>query len=147
MGAGGVDIATLETAHGQRDQLGISKAGCSGVQNLAAWLRAKNICEMLLLAVQCFPAVTHSTLDAGPGQVGVARMAFALDGVVDDIHRLASAHMDGTDGVEENRGLSLVHEFLLDRKNTRLNSSHAAISYAVFCLKKKKKKSSPLTSI
>src|SRR3712207_7265483 len=28
-----------------------------------------------------------------------------------------------------------------DRKSTRLNSSHANISYAVFCLKKKKKKS------
>src|SRR5882757_10096853 len=27
-----------------------------------------------------------------------------------------------------------------DRKSTRLNSSHANISYAVFCLKKKKKK-------
>src|SRR6202043_3467836 len=29
----------------------------------------------------------------------------------------------------------------LDRKSTRLNSSHVRISYAVFCLKKKKKKS------
>src|SRR5690349_25152305 len=28
-----------------------------------------------------------------------------------------------------------------DRKSTRLNSSHVEISYAVFCLKKKKKKS------
>src|SRR5258708_14707395 len=28
---------------------------------------------------------------------------------------------------------------LLDRKSTRLNSSHQIISYAVFCLKKKKK--------
>src|SRR3712207_7717536 len=33
-------------------------------------------------------------------------------------------------GAEDNR----------DRKSTRLNSSHANISYAVFCLKKKKKK-------
>src|SRR5690348_17927135 len=31
----------------------------------------------------------------------------------------------------------------LDRKSTRLNSSHPSISYAVFCLKKKKKKSIP----
>src|SRR5256885_6439890 len=35
------------------------------------------------------------------------------------------------------------HEFrlfiYLDRKSTRLNSSHLVISYAVFCLKKKKK--------
>src|SRR5690625_6386626 len=28
---------------------------------------------------------------------------------------------------------------MLDRKSTRLNSSHVAISYAVFCLKKKKR--------
>src|SRR5439155_14885974 len=28
----------------------------------------------------------------------------------------------------------------IDRKSTRLNSSHVAISYAVFCLKKKKKR-------
>src|SRR3712207_8868206 len=30
------------------------------------------------------------------------------------------------------------HRRVLDRKSTRLNSSHANISYAVFCLKKKK---------
>src|SRR3712207_8470539 len=33
-----------------------------------------------------------------------------------------------------------------DRKSTRLNSSHANISYAVFCLKKKKRKSTRLKS-
>src|SRR3712207_6875383 len=32
-----------------------------------------------------------------------------------------------------------------DRKSTRLNSSHANISYAVFCLKKKKKRQYCLT--
>src|SRR3989442_3159233 len=34
-----------------------------------------------------------------------------------------------------------------DRKSTRLNSSHVRISYAVFCLKKKKKSKVPTTSI
>src|SRR5699024_12795701 len=34
---------------------------------------------------------------------------------------------------------ALLHAFLVgDRKSTRLNSSHVSISYAVFCLKKKK---------
>src|SRR2546430_11667234 len=33
-----------------------------------------------------------------------------------------------------------------DRKSTRLNSSHSQISYAVFCLKKKKKKTLPITT-
>src|SRR5439155_15040209 len=32
----------------------------------------------------------------------------------------------------------------LDRKSTRLNSSHVAISYAVFCLKKKNKKNNEI---
>src|SRR5437868_7761101 len=32
-----------------------------------------------------------------------------------------------------------------DRKSTRLNSSHVSISYAVFCLKKKKTNKTPLT--
>src|SRR5256885_11344857 len=34
-----------------------------------------------------------------------------------------------------------------DRKSTRLNSSHLVISYAVFCLKKKKRKENTTTSI
>src|SRR5215510_15844713 len=34
-----------------------------------------------------------------------------------------------------------------DRKSTRLNSSHVAISYAVFCLKKKNNKTFPLFQI
>src|SRR5258708_13842362 len=33
-----------------------------------------------------------------------------------------------------------------DRKSTRLNSSHQIISYAVFCLKKKKQKPTPPTT-
>src|SRR5258708_31917834 len=36
------------------------------------------------------------------------------------------------------RDLSLAEAAFLDRKSTRLNSSHQIISYAVFCLKKKK---------
>src|SRR5690625_4382635 len=40
-----------------------------------------------------------------------------------------------------NNGLiPILDDKILDRKSTRLNSSHVAISYAVFCLKKKKKK-------
>src|SRR5690606_40841733 len=40
-----------------------------------------------------------------------------------------------TDAVEDD-----IQWIQLDRKSTRLNSSHVKISYAVFCLKKKKKK-------
>src|SRR3712207_8349680 len=45
-------------------------------------------------------------------------------------------------GVAGSGKSSLIHGSVAgrDRKSTRLNSSHANISYAVFCLKKKKKK-------
>src|SRR2546422_8603397 len=42
------------------------------------------------------------------------------------------------DGVHPNAGTAVVTG--RDRKSTRLNSSHGYISYAVFCLKKKKKR-------
>src|SRR2546426_1674684 len=38
----------------------------------------------------------------------------------------------------------MTHE---DRKSTRLNSSHLVISYAVFCLKKKKKRQSRILNV
>src|SRR5688572_10303892 len=38
------------------------------------------------------------------------------------------------------KGITFLNSTVLDRKSTRLNSSHSQISYAVFCLKKKKKK-------
>src|SRR3712207_7311619 len=40
-----------------------------------------------------------------------------------------------------------VYNSMTDRKSTRLNSSHANISYAVFCLKKKKKYKNDLYAI
>src|SRR3712207_8178665 len=45
------------------------------------------------------------------------------------------AEVAGLGRLGQHRGLLLE---ALDRKSTRLNSSHANISYAVFCLKKKK---------
>src|SRR5258707_11892518 len=46
-------------------------------------------------------------------------------------------HRDQHSGLGEH-GVHLCLESRTDRKSTRLNSSHANISYAVFCLKKKK---------
>src|SRR2546426_11525788 len=43
-------------------------------------------------------------------------------------------------GVTANSGHGKSFTASQDRKSTRLNSSHLVISYAVFCLKKKKKK-------
>src|SRR5690606_42068253 len=42
-------------------------------------------------------------------------------------------------GAVPSLGAACVDELSADRKSTRLNSSHVKISYAVFCLKKKKK--------
>src|SRR5258707_1932206 len=62
-----------------------------------------------------------------------------------DIVAIANASLGGmcrhhamTDIVEQKSGQQMVAR-VPDRKSTRLNSSHANISYAVFCLKKKKK--------
>src|SRR5438445_2694765 len=51
-------------------------------------------------------------------------------------HKQTAFHPAQAWGSGKRRGMKRC----LDRKSTRLNSSHANISYAVFCLKKKKKK-------
>src|SRR5699024_11403160 len=75
-------------------------------------------------------------LDGGVG-------ARVLVGVDDDVVALALRHSDGDDLLGEHAGPPGGHGALVgldrDRKSTRLNSSHVSISYAVFCLKKKKK--------
>src|SRR3712207_8477778 len=48
---------------------------------------------------------------------------------------------DGVEDVVDQLGPVVDRADLEDRKSTRLNSSHANISYAVFCLKKKKQTS------
>src|SRR5688500_19982695 len=67
--------------------------------------------------------------------------------IVDDQQTWAVASHDGSAySVEQPMALSHVAGLFrsswlgnVDRKSTRLNSSHLVISYAVFCLKKKKK--------
>src|SRR5437773_5632702 len=53
----------------------------------------------------------------------------------DDMDINAGTILDGTETVEQ-VGMR-IFEKIVDRKSTRLNSSHITISYAVFCLKKK----------
>src|SRR4051812_49996691 len=56
---------------------------------------------------------------------------------------IAETYVDAAVGKCPDQCLCPVHRFehlpTADRKSTRLNSSHMSISYAVFCLKKKKK--------
>src|SRR5947209_11130719 len=49
-------------------------------------------------------------------------------------------------GIIQGPGLQTYDLSLADRKSTRLNSSHANISYAVFCLKKKTQQHRPKTN-
>src|SRR2546430_11429626 len=66
---------------------------------------------------------------------GIAlRLSLNLEGVVSVL--LAWVPLVLGAGVAQVSGLI---DTLLDRKSTRLNSSHSQISYAVFCLKKKNK--------
>src|SRR3712207_7612954 len=66
------------------------------------------------------------------------RERIAVDG---DLRRFVNVYVGGED-IRFLDGLDTSGE---DRKSTRLNSSHANISYAVFCFKKKKKTHPHLT--
>src|SRR5258708_15395426 len=52
--------------------------------------------------------------------------------------RMESNLQPGCHHCQLRQHVSDTHHCLIDRKSTRLNSSHQIISYAVFCLKKKK---------
>src|SRR5438034_4592220 len=77
----------------------------------------------------------------------IAAKLWALDDT-----RVTPAHAksDGANFFPTTRWVLFGHHFAaiagagpLDRKSTRLNSSHTVISYAVFCLKKKNKYNNP----
>src|SRR5437773_8902927 len=65
-----------------------------------------------------------------------ARLAAIHEGVREVLAR----HAPDVVAVEEAFAGDHVRRVARDRKSTRLNSSHITISYAVFCLKKKKNK-------
>src|SRR3712207_8209912 len=71
-------------------------------------------------------------------RVGVVRRTKDAQLLGDDFPLLTFALRRNQAAADGNgrAGVQMLH---VDRKSTRLNSSHANISYAVFCLKKKKK--------
>src|SRR2546426_7602291 len=58
---------------------------------------------------------------------------------LDDFRSQDVVHVDEADGSALTVDDHEARDLQRDRKSTRLNSSHLVISYAVFCLKKKKK--------
>src|SRR5256885_3865692 len=85
-----------------------------------------------------FPYTTlfRSLLEPDHGaEPGDEHWRCGLDAVA--LQRLHVTHFVDIDGKNQAE-----REMGQDRKSTRLNSSHLVISYAVFCLKKKKKKHS-----
>src|SRR3712207_7455452 len=79
-----------------------------------------------------FPYTTLFRSEAGKGE---------FYGAVANLEGLVQTEMHETADDDGERNFDkLVGLIRRDRKSTRLNSSHANISYAVFCLKKKKKK-------
>src|SRR3712207_7680372 len=70
-------------------------------------------------------------------------LAFAEAHAPGPLASVEATWLDHLDADHDN--LRAAFAWLSDRKSTRLNSSHANISYAVFCLKKKKRRSSILS--
>src|SRR5688500_20168559 len=83
---------------------------------------------------------TLSLHDALPIYVPIIGQSFCQR-----IRFLRTGNIDNNRAVFRFYDISKLTVFFLDRKSTRLNSSHLVISYAVFCLKKKKKESRNFT--
>src|SRR2546429_4958903 len=78
-------------------------------------------------------------LDDGLGHRFGPAHARSFHAVLDEVFA-GALHRTTGDGQATCQILVIVHATPVDRKSTRLNSSHGYISYAVFCLKKKNKK-------
>src|SRR5688572_31755416 len=76
-------------------------------------------------------------------QHSIGALVIAVDGRTVGIlseRDVVNALASGADPDEATVAGAMSHDVVsVDRKSTRLNSSHSQISYAVFCLKKKKK--------
>src|SRR2546421_5412197 len=90
------------------------------------------VAAAVLAAAIVGPAVAGYLADRAT-TLGALEHAVAWDPRDPDLHlRLGHSYASLAEGPDYERAR-------LDRKSTRLNSSHDQISYAVFCLKKKKK--------
>src|SRR5436189_5640100 len=85
-----------------------------------------------------YSCVAHRDLHSFPTRRSSDLPAPASRGSAASNRALPASSLPRSGGAAE-RGRDEAGRARLDRKSTRLNSSHRCISYAVFCLKKKKK--------
>src|SRR5690348_5780672 len=109
---------------------------CSGTSRRAAW-RDRAFAPGNSTMHEWQPVIEAAW--EGRGSLDAAQaesLRPALDEVMDELEsgRLRVAEPDGAGGWKVH---AWIKQAILDRKSTRLNSSHPSISYAVFCLKKK----------
>src|SRR5215204_1032704 len=116
----GVSVSTVSNAYNRPDQL-------------STQLRARILSKADELGYAGPDAAARALRSGRAEAVGVV-LTEQLSYAFSDPY--AIGFLTGLCEVVEQRHISIV----LDRKSTRLNSSHTVISYAVFCLKKKKKK-------
>src|SRR3712207_8742490 len=89
-----------------------------------------------------FPYTTHFRSASSGGQEGPPSAGQRVPAAGGDLdgggQHGGGQHQDGAGGGQR-PAAHRAHDELGDRKSTRLNSSHANIAYAVFCLKKQKR--------
>src|SRR5207249_11299722 len=81
----------------------------------------------------------HRDLDSFPTRRSSDLVARGVRSGARDVQAGGQPHRSAPGRVAQGHGWARVCLRGQDRKSTRLNSSHVSISYAVFCLKKKKK--------
>src|SRR2546426_8401905 len=86
-----------------------------------------------------FPYTTLFRSVLRTSRANPSRSAETLQNVAESLRRLGATYLL-TIGGDDTASRGMWRRGAADRKSTRLNSSHLVISYAVFCLKKKKTK-------
>src|SRR5690606_41415576 len=107
----------------------------SVIVSFSMFLKFYSYVSLSTRTLRSFPTRRSSDLGAFLGNnLSVERL------VPDGLDSVARENLSSVRFIRADEGLVPTMKLqLVDRKSTRLNSSHVKISYAVFCLKKKKK--------
>src|SRR5690606_28653882 len=110
----------------------------SATRPTAAEMRARAMELLVLVQLSGLEHRYPNQLSGGQRQRGALARALCIEPRLLLLDEPFGA-LDAQVRRELRRWLREIHDTTGDRKSTRLNSSHVKISYAVFCLKKKKK--------